>query len=240
MQISLCAEKSTLDVKKNLEKISEVVSLYSADFYVFPEAFLQGFDFLTFNYKDDIDRVVQLGGKEIAFIKRLARENNKAIGFGYYENYKGAIYSSYMVVDKKGETILNYRRVSSGWRPFDTCADYREGSDFYSFNLDGKVFSCLICGDLWEDKLLLPILEMDEKVDAFLYPVHCDYTVDFWENCEHKEYQKRSAILAKTVLFCNNYTEGKKTAKGGAYVWSKGAELYSLGMGAPKSLVFQI
>lgn len=239
MKILLCAELCTLSIQDNLRTITDIVNRQHADLYVFGEAFLQGFDSLIFEYKHDINIAISENDAAIAAIKKLARENKCAIAFGFYENDKGAIYSSYMVMDKTGKKCFKYQRISTGWRISSACADYREGKDFGIFSLDGKIFSCFVCGDFWEDSLLENISALDSQVDAFLWPVHCDYTVEKWEGSEREEYQKRTAILAKPVFFCNNYCTESEAAKGGAAVWKQGNALASLASGRPDSLSFK-
>lgn len=239
MKILLCAELCTLTMQENLQKIIDTVNAHHADFYVFGEAFLQGFDALTFEYKYDITVAISENDPAIAAIKKLAREKKCAIGFGFYENDKGAIYSSYMVIDKTGAQRFKYQRISTGWKIASACADYREGKNFGTFSLEGKVFSCFVCGDFWEDSLLEKIAALDVLVDAFLWPVHCDYSVAKWEGGECAEYQKRTAILAKPVFFCNNYCADFDAAKGGAYVWKQGKALATLASGYPDCLSFE-
>ena len=239
MKISLCAELSTLDIHKNLQTISDTMSAHQSDLFVFGEAFLQGFDALNFEYSHDIKIAVSENDAAIAKIQKLAREKESAIAFGFYENDKGAIYSSYMLIDKNGGRCFKYQRISKGWRISTACADYREGKNFGVFRLGGKVFSCFVCGDFWEDSLLPQIVALDDRVDAFLWPVHCDYSVEKWETSEQAEYQKRSAILAKPVFFCNNYCIGSEKAKGGAAVWKQGNALARLESGKPALLDFE-
>lgn len=240
MKISLCAELSTLNLAKNLATIEQIVKTTKSDLFVFGEAFLQGFDALSFEYKNDIKIALPENSIEIAKVKNLAKENASAIAFGFYENASGTIFASYLVVDKSGKTICKYRRVSTGWRHQNACADYREGENFQSFQLGDKRFGILVCGDFWEDKLLPQIVELDAEVDAFLWAVHCDYTTERWEKTEHAEYKKHTAILAKPVFFCNNYTANELSAKGGAYVWQQGREIKALDVGKPGVLSFNL
>ncbi|MEL3908088.1 MAG: carbon-nitrogen hydrolase family protein [Treponemataceae bacterium] len=239
MKISLCAELSTLNIKKNLDTIKRVVETSKSDLFVFGEAFLQGFDAMSFEYKKDIKIALPENSIEIAQVKNLAKENECAIAFGFYENASGTIFTSCLVVGKTGKTLCKYRRVSTGWRIQNACADYREGENFQNFELDGKRFGILLCGDFWEDKLLPAIADLDAEVDAFLWAVHCDYTIERWEKDEHPEYKKRTTILAKPVFFCNNYTEDELSAKGGAYLWQQGKEIKALKAGKSGVLTFE-
>ncbi len=255
MNISLCAQLSknvapdfALDMASVEAKINENIQAMEdalkqavedeSDFAVFGEAFLHGFDSLKFDYKRDIQIASSSASVELAKISALAVKYDIAIAFGYYENAKGVIYSSYLVLDRNGERICNYRRVSEGWRIQEACADYREGKEFISFELDEKEFAIMLCGDFWEDHLLSKIIELDDKVDAFLWPVHCDYKVSFWESTDKADYIKRSEILESPVLFYNNFCEEENTAKGGAYLWYQGKTYAEMPMGKRGVLTF--
>lgn len=115
--IPVIDRKNSIDDYLNeiLEKIHEG-SEKSCDLVIFGEAILQGFDSLNFDYKNDIEISLGESSREIAILKKACNDYKIGLGFGYYENFKGAIYSSYMVISDKGETILNYRRRSPAGR----------------------------------------------------------------------------------------------------------------------------
>ncbi|HZK28664.1 MAG TPA: hypothetical protein VFD19_00430, partial [Clostridia bacterium] len=83
-------------------------------------------------------------------------------------------------------------------------------------------------------------IDRDETTDCFLWPVHCDYPVDKWNRVTHEEYRKRTQILAKPVIFVNNFIEEESRAKGGAYLWKQGKELASLAYGKPGILLVDL
>lgn len=242
MKICLSAEVSSLhELGDNLRSFgteARRAKEAGADLLLFGEAYLQGFDALSFDYPSDIFRCLGTAAPEIAAIKRLAQELQLAIGFGFYENAEGGIYSSYMVVDKSGQTAGHYRRQSPGWKAPEACADYREGNGFETFVLEGRKFCIMICGDFWEDSLLTALAEEDSRADAFIWPVHTDFSPEKWSSSENEAYRGRTAILAKPVFFINNYVEDEGRAKGGACVWRQGKELAGLPMGKPGRLLF--
>ncbi|MDO5734226.1 MAG: carbon-nitrogen hydrolase family protein [Eubacteriales bacterium] len=235
MKVSVQVKESSLnDPQFNFEVLASAARQAKAnnsELLLFAEAFLQGFEAMSFDYAEDIQKAYSIRGSELAKVRQIARENELAIGLGFYENYKGGIYSAYAIFDQDGETIEHYRRVSPGWKMPKACADYREGSNFHSFRFAGKTFATLICGDFWTDELLPAIIAMDADVDAFIWPVHCDYESEFWQQEEKAEYAKRSAILAKPILFINNFVKEKNRAKGGVYLWQQGKTLAALEMG---------
>ena len=211
-----------------------------ADMALFGEAFLQGFEAMTFDYAHDIEKTFSLGSHIIARICAFARETGIALGFGWYENDHGAIYASYMLVSGEGQVLANYRRMSPGWKEPGAHADYRGGKHFLTVRYLGKTLALMLCGDFWEDHLLPAIVEMDVDADAFLWPVHCDYAVSDWEAGVREEYRERSQILEHPVLFINNYAKPVDRAKGGLYHWYLGKTVAALEMGEEGMLVVEV
>ncbi|NLB50564.1 MAG: carbon-nitrogen hydrolase family protein [Clostridiaceae bacterium] len=213
---------------------------HKPDLVVFGEAFLTGFNGLNFNYSRDAMKALFIRGKEISQIRRWAADEGVAIGFGFHENDHGYLFSSYLVIDRQGDIKGHYRRVSEGWRIKGTGVEYKEGSEFITFKLNQTNITILVCGDFWEDHLLMPIIDRDVDTDLFLWPVHCDYPIDEWHESIREEYRERSQILAKPVLFYNNYIDQEDRAKGGAYLWHWGRELGALAYGEPGLLQVEV
>ncbi len=225
------------DTEHNLRVMEEAIAAArkkGVQFLVFGEAFLTGFEGLAFNYWADSMKALALDGPEISRIRGWAKEQSMALAFGFHEIDDERIYSSYLALDRKGEIRGHYRRISKGWKPRNFHQEeYREGRVFPTFTLEGIRMTPLICGDLWEDHLLMDIIDRDLETDLFLWPVHCDYPVEEWHESIYEEYRERSQILARPVLFVNNFIEEEGRAKGGAYLWHLGRELHGLPYGTP-------
>ncbi|MEB3428796.1 carbon-nitrogen hydrolase family protein [Citroniella saccharovorans] len=200
--IPVIDRKNSIDDYLNeiLEKIHEG-SEKSCDLVIFGEAILQGFDSLNFDYKNDIEISLGESSREIAILKKACNDYKIGLGFGYYENFKGAIYSSYMVISDKGETILNYRRRSPGWKEAYANKDYREGSSFLTFEYKNKSFLTLICGDFFTDEFLEDISSY--YTDYLLWPAHLDFSLDVWKE-EKKFYLERTEIVPMKTIFVNS------------------------------------
>lgn len=239
MKIALAAVEQREDMAfalREIRRIAEEESQKGTDFVVFPEAFFQGFQSLVFDYKKDLSVVVAQKGVEIGEVHEICKTYGIAIGLGYYEIERGVIFSSYIVIDKEGRTVVNYRRRSKGWKEPFACPDYREGSSFYTFSLENKRFGVIVCGDFWEEELLPDIVAMD--CDCMLWPVYMDYSRDVWEE-EYPEYLKQTAILGMPVALVNAYVaDDEERAKGGAFVAHLGNAVHSLPLGAPGILRF--
>jgi len=111
------------------------------DMLIFDESFLQGFEGLTWNYDEDIERAVSLDGKEISQIKELAKGNNTAVSLGLIEKENGLIYSSNVAIDKNGKIADKFRRLSAGWKEPHANTKYSEGSSLNKFMIKGKNLS---------------------------------------------------------------------------------------------------
>lgn len=210
----------------------------AVDLVLFGEAFLQGFESLNFNYLHDAEVTLGMGSMPVAHLRNMAQKYGIGLGVVFYENDRGAFYSSYLVINQRGEIAHRYRRVSEGWKLPGANADYREGRAFLPFTFEHVKMGVIICGDLWEDSLLNAIAGLDAQVECILWPVHTDYTVDEWEEGTRKEYIARASILGAHVLFVNNYVQREDLAKGGAYVWHQGRELAALPPGSPGRILF--
>ncbi len=246
MKIALATPLLTLDQPeanlKAIIKTCQTAHEEKADLVLFGEAALQGFEAINFDYQHDIPLAVGLSSPEIAFLSQTAKDLGLAIGVGLYLNIQGGIYSAYLVLDKHGHQAALYKRISSGWleaRAFNN-ADYRLGHEAIIFELEGKKFTIMLCGDYWEDDLLPLWVELDDQVDAFLWPVHCDYRLEDWFASEKEAYRARSQIMFKPILYVNNYVADQDRAKGGAYVWLQGHELAAQETGETGMLMWEL
>lgn len=246
MKIALATPPITLDQPAyNLQAILQACQKAheaGADLALFGEAALQGFEALNFDYQHDIPLAVGLSSPEIACLSQTAKDLNLAIGVGLYLNIQGGLYSAYLVLDKQGQQAALYKRISSGWleaKAFKN-ADYRLGREAIIFDMEGKKFTIMLCGDYWEDDLLPLWVELDDRVDAFIWPVHCDYSLEDWASSEKQAYQDRSQIMFKPILFVNNYVPDEGRAKGGAYCWLQGHTLAGQEPGHPGMLLVDL
>ena len=195
-----------------------------ADLVLFGESVLQGFDCLTWKY--DADRYMAVSQRDavIGKICEMACKWQIAASFGYIEKDGEALFSSQIVIDKAGEIVHNFRRVSIGWKDFTrTDGHYREGERFEGFFLEGKKFAIGLCGDLWTEGKPEEMCAL--KADAVLWPVWCDYTAEEWNGGAKYEYARQAHLCGKCVLYVNPFCVDKDTdtgAKGGAACFSGG------------------
>ena len=172
-----------------------------ADLLCFPEAFLQGFDSLCWDYETDSHMAVSQDSETMREILSWTLEYHADLLFGYIEREKERLYSSCAVVSE-GKIIHNYRRISKGWREYSiTDEHYCEGTETEEFNLRGKKFMISLCGDLWDYP------ERFVTGHVLIWPVFVSIPVEEWENGALQDYAGQAALAAKTALMINPIDE---------------------------------
>ncbi|URZ86927.1 carbon-nitrogen hydrolase family protein [Floricoccus penangensis] len=209
---------------KNLQEISSKYHNKDIDFICFGEAYLQGFDGLTWNINEDINRAISIEDKVITDLQEYSKINNIGNAFGYIEKDSGKLYSSYIVIDKNGEILANYRRISQGWKvqEADPTVYLHNSSKTVFFNYEGKKIGLGLCGDFWEH----PGIYADLEADLYIWPVFIDYTKKEWEEGAQKEYADQALLVGKNVAMINSVYPNQ--AYGGATYFVDGnIEAYS-------------
>lgn len=219
------------NIYKNTKTIlSTMMKNKDLDYIFFPESFLQGFDALEFNYDVDKYRALALDGRVIGNFKDYCKGLNQGLGFGYIESVGDRLYSSFLVINKEGQIVHNFRRLSPGWKEKHADSYYLEGKNFETFNIEGRTFVSAICGDLWDDKNLAKLHELD--YDYVLWPNYNSYTIEKWEGGEREEYGQRARLIGENVFWFNSHNEeGSLKAYGGAIYFKKGEIYKELAMG---------
>jgi len=188
----------------------------NVDLLLFGEAFLQGFDSFTWNPKEDLLMGIERNSDVLVRIRNYCKEKNIAIGIGYIEREYIKLYCSYLIIDKKGNDLVNYRRISRGWRIKNSDNEvYKEGNGFYVFDFFGYKMTVALCGDFWEDEI---IEKMPKNVETVLWPVYVQWNKEQWENIQLNEYIERSKLYCKNIFYVNsNCNDQKYLAFGGAF-----------------------
>lgn len=197
------------------------------DLIIFGEAALCGFDAMIFEYEADLAHALSLDSSEINKIRKATREFRVAVGFGFYHKVDSIIYAAYVVINRQGETSALYHRMSTGWMIPEVLGDprYGVGDEMTTFVLEDRTFTLMLCGDYWTDELVPKFIEAETESDAYLWPVHCDFTTEQWFGEHEEAYSKRSELLSKPIFFINNETKDEGRVAGGAYIWQAGETL---------------
>lgn len=201
------------------------------DLLCFGEDFLHGFHGMSWEYEIDICRAITIDSQPINKVRKLARDFDCAISFGYIERFNNKIYCSNMVIDRYGDIVDNYRRISEGWKSNWVDARYSEGKSFQVFKLGEKRFVTVICGDFWSDHLIRDIETISKKADAVLWPLYIDYSPDSWILSARQEYADQVSSISIPILMINSYSVDEDEAKGGCCVFYKGEIIKELPIG---------
>lgn len=161
-----------------------------ADVVIFGEAFLQGFYGINFIAKHDTTVSISRDDMIIREICSMAKEYTIAVSFGFIEKENDVFFSSQMTIDKNGQIIDLYRRVSPGWKESFAGKEYCEGDGFHTFHLLGREVAVGSCGDLWYEENITCLNELEP--DIVWWPVYTDYNYLEWNNTVKFEYAKQA------------------------------------------------
>ncbi len=190
-------------------------SMGKADLLCFGEAFLQGFDALSWDYETDKAMALELSSKSIGQLHSRTVQYGIALATGYIEKEQDRLYSSCVVVSD-GKIIHNYRRISKGWKEYSrTDNHYCEGTETGPFQLQGEKVMLALCGDLWE----FPDRFRTEHL--LIWPVYVNYTTEEWNSGALDEYASQAALVGSDVLMINPI-DHEPANHGGAFHFHNG------------------
>ncbi|MEO1959110.1 MAG: carbon-nitrogen hydrolase family protein [Nautiliaceae bacterium] len=197
MKVELINFKTTKDYEKNLQQIEEIISSSIADFLLFPEVVLTGFDY------DNWEKVNEFAKTAINRLSKL----NKAFGLTIIENNKNFFYFfDREVIHKRAKyNLFGYEN-----RHFEI------GSEPDIFEWRGLKIANLICFEL----RFIKYWEKFKGVDIILIPAR-------WgaERIEHfKTLNKALALSTQSQVIAVNSANEK--AWGCSFdAWGEGIEL---------------
>lgn len=214
------------DVEKNLAEMERRMieaAREGAALVCFGEAFLQGFNALSWEFESDRNVAVSTDSEVLGCICAMTEKYRIDVLFGYNELDGEHIYSSCALV-ADGRIYHNYRRISRGWKEYwKTDVHYLEGNEVVAFGYRGKKCVIGLCGDLWDHPDRFALGE-----DVLIWPVYVDWTEDEWNNGGRQEYAEQAALCCKNVLYVNSVEAGQ--AFGGAVYFKDAAAVTELSM----------
>ncbi len=213
MKIALASARIVdRDIKYNLSQMERYIKeakVKEADLVCFGEAFLQGFNALSWKYDEDKKTALTAFSKEFMQIQTFTKEIGIDVLFGYNELENETVYSSCALISD-GEILYNYRRISKGWKEYwKTDGHYHEGKTVEMFEYKGKKCVIGLCGDLWDHPEKFSLGE-----DILFWPVYVSWTKEEWENGGKIEYAQQAKMCCKNTLYINSICDGD--AFGGA------------------------
>ena len=206
------------DVPHNMAQMKhwmQEAAAAGAELVCFGEAFLQGFNALTWQFDEDRHIALPADSPEIVQIRSWTREIGIDVLFGWNELDGDRLYSSCALMGG-GEIIHNYRRISRGWKEYSkTDGHYREGASAEVFDYRGRKCLIALCGDLWDYPE-----RFAQGADLLLWPVYVSWTQEEWENGGKAEYAQQAQLCCGCTLYVNSLCDGD--AFGGAAVFQGG------------------
>ena len=211
MKIGLAVyESRNGDLEFNISQIEKALQAAcgSVDLLCFGEAFLQGFDSLSWQFQRDRELAVSRDSETMRRLCELTLRYGTDLLFGYFEREGDSLYSSCAVLEK-GKLIHNYRRISRGWKEPEADEHYREGCEAPGFVYRDRRFQVALCGDLWDHT------ECFRTDEILLWPIYVNYSLEDWAECA-QEYAERARLAADRALAVNPLSEEPRSL-GGAF-----------------------
>lgn len=215
MRIALVVHRVTPDTNANL--ISIIDSIHKCadkgvDLIIYSEAAITG---LINN--DDPAHDIHLGdpipGKVTDTLAEIVRERKIHLAIGILEREGNKLYDSAILFAPNGKIAMKYHRINPQWHGREADPNvYCQGEELTKVSTDLGTFMFLICGDLFEDDLVVRVRKL--KPDWLLVPfARCfdDGTYDQvrWDREEKFQYIARVKI-AETPTFMVNYLADKE------------------------------
>lgn len=235
MKAALVVNRITNSIKDNINNIIFYINKAAdkgADLVVFSETAITGL-INDDNPEHDSTLGIPIPGKVTDSFCKAAKMRKINIAIGLFESEAGTLYDSAVFINRNGEIILKYRRMSPSWHSSNAKKDfYKEGNEVnYVISEFGK--TCfLICGDLFDDRLIQQV--KDIAPDYLIFPFARSFSdkneyEDRWNKEEMPYYLEQIKSAGVTALMVNYLDDDYF---GGAYVISDNGEVaadFSLG-----------
>lgn len=246
MRVALVINKITECVEKNIENLVNYINKAgneNADIVVFSETAITGL-INNDNPEHDIKLGINIPGDEINRVCKIAKKRNINVALGVFERENNYLFDSAIFINRQGNISLKYRRISKGWRnPKMIDNIYKEGDEIGYYESDIGKIGFLICGDLFDDDLIVKVKELN--LDYLIYPYARSFSNETYDQKkwdmdkeEFKDYINRIK-LSNTTTFGANYLDNKYF--GGAFaVNGQGKVLGSFDLGKEGILVLDL
>ncbi len=249
MKAALVVNRVLPDINANLATILNMANEAAdagADLVVFPEAALTG---LVNN--DDPSHDLPLGqpipGPVTDVLARLTRKRHIWLAIGVLERESNKLYDSAVLLTPDREIGLKYRRFTPQWhgRNADPSV-YHQGTELTKLKTPLGTFAFLICGDLFDDKLIQRARDLCP--DYLLFPFARGFNEEcpcegWWDREEKPMYVQRAKLIGCVTLM-TNYLADKNLLGGGfggaMVVSSDGALIDSFPLGKTGMLLVDV
>lgn len=166
MKLALCVNHISDSLSDNLNSIKNYIheaSSSGAECIVFSEAALSG----LINNDDPVhDQALSISlAAANQDLFECCRENKIDIVFGFFEKCGNSIFDSVVYFEYQNRISHIYRRITSGWHGAGEESEiYRQGTEIKVFDTKIGQISFLICGDMFDDKLVGAVRINDSEI----------------------------------------------------------------------------
>lgn len=207
-KVCLVVNRIVEDAEENMNNILSYIykaSKLQCDLIVFSESAITGYAMKDVP-EEDIKLGIEIDDCNMNRIKESAKKNSINIAMGFFEKEGYNLYDSAVFINRYGESQLKYRRISTGWRLKEmNDSIYREGKKLVFAETEFGKTTFLICGDLFEDRLVSQL--KNKQFDFLIFP----YARSFYENKdiakqwekEKYEYIERIKRIGKKAVMVN-------------------------------------
>ena len=217
MRIALLQLSPTGDAEQNYQKAKtfiEEATDSSADIALLPENWNIGYSSPE-DYGQGQDAwnnaVITQGDDQFQKYVRLATDNKIAVALGYLEKSDHKFYDSVALIDRFGQTILNYRKVHTVRKNWEAMLD--SGNEFFVADLNTKGgnvrVGAMICYDR-EFPEVARIL-MHKGAEIILVPNSAAYEINRLSQLRARAYENMIGIAT------TNYPSPKNNGRSTAY-----------------------
>lgn len=218
------AVSATGQILRNLKQIEKILSEHpDQDFVLFGEAFIQGFNSLNFDSDQDRQFALDHDCEILQRLQSLAKTYNSGLGVGYLRFHNEVWTSNYLVISKQGEILLDYARMSPGWKlPEADPLVYHEGKQSGIFSYQGKQIGVLLCGEGWTNDVVSAL--KTQRPDFVFWPVYVCFSLPQWLQEQVEAYAVQAKNFARHVFLINNLDEPDTAypSLGGAFYYRNG------------------
>ena len=237
MRIALAINLVDNDRNQNMDNIRQMAteaSIAGANIIVFGETAISG----MINNDcpaHDLPLCDTIPGESTEIMAQLAGELKVWIAIGLLEHDSGKLYDSAVLLSPDGHIALKYRRIDGRWH--GKTADprvYSEGTDIAVTKTEYGTIAIVICGDLWNDKVVKRLQDIKPDMLFHLY-ARCfsdgSRDQEKWDNEEIPEFSnqvKKAEIKTFSISYLSSSglpVEGE--AMGGAMIFASNGALQS-------------
>ncbi len=213
MRAALAVQQVTTSQDHNLQELTSSMrraAALGADLVMFAEAAFTGLA----NDDDpehDAALATTVDGALVRAVCAEAERLRVHVALGFLEQDGGRLYDSALLIDRSGRAVFRYRRVSPGWHgPYADARFYGEGRHVDCFNAEFGRVAFLVCGDLFDDRLVDEIHR--ERPGLLLVPFARalsggGHDQQRWDREELPQYEARVRRAATPALLVNYLDE---------------------------------